>query len=140
MDRTEPPTKLAWIDQFMQDIRRDYLFYDRVSKKFCPIGFNEETTTNDEGEENHYEEVCFLNYITIQPIHDEHVYLKHSEAEEAMNNLPPDNYKILAFRHPDNDWTYACTIEKTVLVNKLGWGIFRRRDLPEAPNTEEENK
>lgn len=158
MDRTEPPHTLEWVDQFMRDVQRDYLFYNKVDNVFAPIVFNEETTTNDEGEENHYQEVCFLIFTTLQSINDEYVYYKRTEAVKAIEGLPltPNQrallskhellspeylvYKVFAFRHLEDDYSSARTIEETVLVNKLGWGIFRRRDLPEAPNTEKENK
>lgn len=144
-DKTEPPHTLPWVDQFMRDVQRDYLFYNKVGNTFSPIVFNEEKTTNDEGEETHYKEVCFLIFTTLQSINDEYVYLKRKDAEKATAELSERfdhklDFAIFAFRHSEDDWGSARTIEETVLVNKLGWGIFRRRDLPEAPNTEKEDK
>lgn len=145
LNRTEPPDTLPWVDQFMRDVQRDYLFYNKVDNVFAPIVFSEETTTNDEGEENHCQEVCFRTDDGTQPINDEYVYYKHKDAMSKLITLDKKlkrrvNLFIFAFRHPEDDYSSARTIEETVLVNKLGWGIFRRRDLPEAPNTEGEGE
>ena len=145
MDRTEPPHTLEWVDQFMRDVQRDYLFYNKVDNVFAPIVFNEETTTNDEGEETHYKEVCFLIFTTVKSINDEYVYHNYDDAMSKLITLDKklrrgESLHIFGFRHSEDDWGGARTIEETVLVNKLGWGIFRRRDLPEAPNTEKENE
>lgn len=158
MDRTEPPDTLPWVDQFMREVQAKYLFHDIISDNFYPIVFSEETSTNDEGEETHYQEVCFKTEDGLQTINDEYVHHKHAEAMKLIEGLPltPNQkallskhellspeylvYKVFAFRHSGDDWGSARTIEETVLVNKLGWGIFRRRDLPEAPNTESEDE
>lgn len=155
-DRTEPPDTLPWVDQFMREVQAKYLFYDKVNNELYPIVFSEETTVNDEGEENHCQEVCFKTPDTVQVINDEYVYYKHAEAVKAINGLPvtpehkallsdilsPEHvvYTVMGFRHSGDDWGSACTIEKTVRVNKLGWGIFKRKDSLESSNTEGEDE
>lgn len=144
-DRTEPPDTLPWVDQFMRNVQRNCHFYNKVDNVFAPIVFSEETTVNDEGEENHCQEVCFKTEDGLQPINDEYVYYKHKDAMSKLITLNKklrrgENLFIFGFRHPEDDYSSARTIEETVLVNKLGWGIFRRKDSLEDSSTKEEDE
>lgn len=137
-------TKYDWVTDFMKAVQRDYLFYDKTTEEFRSISFYDEKERTIEGEVRHYREVCFAKSTDVtQPINDEYVYYQHVDAVEAMAKLAPrvlDSYfTILAFRHSENDWSTATTIEKKAMVNRLGWGIFVRRNSLETLSTEEDH-
>jgi hypothetical protein len=141
-ERTEPPYELEWVSPFMREIQKDYVMYDREFDEFHPIVFSEGDYIMDEGEEEEetidFQEVCLWNGEALETIIDDHVYPKYHEALEVFERLsekiPHDKegIKILMFRHGDRDWGTACTIEPSVVVNKLGYGIFVRKDLLEG--------
>ena len=138
--------KYDWVTDFMKAIQRDYLFYDKTTNEFRSISFYDEKERTAEGEVRHYREVCFAKRPdVVQPINDEYVYYQFVDAEEKLRELSKNcydsiNFIILGFRHSENDWSTAISIEKSLLVNRLGWGIFMRKNLLEPLSTEEGNE
>lgn len=125
-------TKYDWVTDFMKAVQRDYHFYDKTTGEFQPISFHDEKEHTAESEIRHYREVCFAKCAdVVQPINDEYVFYNHSDAVEAMAKLASITlnvgFIILGFRHCENDWSTATTIERKVRVNRLGWGIFVRK-------------
>lgn len=136
-------TKYDWVTDFMKAIQRDYFFYDKTTDEFRSISFYDEKERTLEGEIRHYKEVCFAKRKDVlQPINDEYVYYVRSDAVQAMAKLAPrileTYFTVLGFRHSENDWSTATSIEESVMVNRLGWGIFARRSSLQTLSTEED--
>lgn len=115
-------------EEFTRHIQSEYLFYDRENEEFCPIVISE-------ADEEHGREVCFRQGGANQTITDEHTYPRYADALADMRRLPSPmpagvEFRILAFRHSDEDQFTgpARTIEENVLVNRVGYGVFKRKD------------
>jgi hypothetical protein len=137
--------KFDWVTDFMKAVERDYDFYDKTTSEFRSISFHDEKEHTIEGEIRHYREVCFAKRKdVVQPINDEYVYYQYSDASRVIGYLARERmgtgFIILGFRHSENDWSIATTIEKDVVANKLGWGIFTRKVLLEGLNTDAPKK
>lgn len=150
-ERTEPPDKLEWVDDFMRDIQDRYLFFDKHGDREYEIifieGFYSSITENGDYDPiEEYQEVCLKDSEGLQTINNDHVYYAsdYRMAAKYTKYLRKtllgwrrwllwwkyrDAVRILWFRHPDSDRGTACTIEPYVLVNRLGCGIFVRKDL-----------
>ena len=50
-----------------------------------------------------------------------------SELYEAKKKADEVGGVVFAIRHGDNDWSTAVSIEESVLVNRLGYGIFIKK-------------
>ena len=118
---------MAEVQDFMRHVQSEYLFYDKENEEFCPIVFSE-------ADEEHGAEVCFQQGEAIQTITDEQTYPNYSKAQAKLFEItPPDtsgrDYRILAFRHSDEDQFTgpARTIEMHVLANCVGYGLFKRK-------------
>lgn len=149
-ERNEPPLQLEWVDQFMREVQSKYLLWDKqYGEGAYPIVFTEGQYTfdSDEPEVRKFQEVAFFDGDGLIAIGDDHVYWKRSEAMIAAKaarirllgdrRLLPEYreaVRVWAFRHGDSEWGTACSIEKSVRVNRLGWAVFVRRDLLEGTN------
>lgn len=149
--RMEPPHMLKWVDQFMREIQDRYLFYDLVNTELYPIMFIDE---------ENYQEVCFKADNGIFTITNEHTFHDLDSARTAAlyiatnMNIDPTTWgnaqfdyvknapiQVLAFRHKDeHQFTGpAYKIEKHVTVNRVGFGVFVRKNLLENTNNMEMN-
>ena len=143
MEKMEPPYMLKWVNQFMREIQDKYLFYDLVDTEFYPIVFIDEED---------YQEVCFRAGDDLLTITDEHTFYELDDARTAGTyiamNMGIDStawgnaqfdyvrdapIQVLAFRHKDEHQFAgpAYKIERHVTVNRVGFGVFVRKDLLE---------
>ena len=116
------------VQDFMRHVQSEYLFYDKENDEFCPIVFSE-------ADEEHGAEVCFQQGEALQTITDEQAYAKYVDALADMYKLqtpiPAENeFRILAFRHSGEDQFTgpARTIEVHAAFNRVGYGLFKRKD------------
>jgi len=115
------------VQDFMHHIQSEYLFYDKENEEFCPIVFSE-------ADEEHKPEVCFQQGEAIQTITDEQAYSKYAEALADLVRLQQPTageYRILAFAHSHEDMLTgpAVTIEEGGVVNRVGYGLFKRKGV-----------
>ncbi len=149
--RTEPFDQLDWVDDYMREVRNKYLLWDKEYGGAHEIVFTEGQYTMECDDPcdrvRDFQEVCFWNGEQEEAVIDDHVYYNRDEAESAAKRIRrnllgwrrhlkqnKDAVVVLAFRHGDNEMGNACTIEPSVMVNRLGWAVFVRRDLLEDTN------
>ncbi len=153
-EKTEPNDKLEYVTDFMREIQSKYLFWDMVHGGAHEIVYTEGQYTMEDADPDdrvrYFEEVAFWNGEQLESVNDEHVYYDRDNAMQAAavirgnllkaigrgthKELNPAPVWVLAFRHSDSEWGNAYSIEPSVWVNKLGWGVFVRRDLLEPLN------
>jgi hypothetical protein len=103
-----------------KEVMANYDFYARDDGGIYPMIYDDE-----------YHCVCFIvsdndGREIMFSITDDHVYYssEYGEAERRRKTLGGE---IFALRHGDDDWSIVCSIEKGVLVNRLGYGIFIKK-------------
>ena len=118
----------------MKEIKKNWIMYNQITGEY-----SEMFKTGGA--------LCITDKDTVYSIVDDYVVYKRTEAEtlaqelwdcllpslNEFDDLAADQplIKEVAFRHRDNDWATAFTVEWNVCVNKLGWGVVVRRDLLE---------
>jgi len=122
----------------MDNIEKNWILYNQQSGEYSEMFENEE-------------DLCITDKDTVYSITDDFVVYKRKEADtlaqelwecllpslNEFDDLAADQplIKVVAFRHDDNgDWTRAVSVEWSVIVNKLGYGVVVRRDLLERLN------
>ena len=71
----------------------------------------------------------------LQKVQRKYIFLKTKAVCVCSDfdfNRDVDIVRILSFRHGDSPWNFAISIEDSVLVNFLGYGLFVRKDCVEG--------
>jgi len=105
------------VAEFATDVTNKYLMYIRSRKEFKKIVY-----------QYRKDRVCFLEDGVLQPVTSNDVFRSIYMAERVFDKLSlvRSDDKIFPIRHK-SDWYTAATIEEFVLVNRLGFGVFKKK-------------
>lgn len=93
---------------------KDWLFYDISRHRFFPMDDSIPLSFIDEHNQRHF---ITSNYL----------FNTEEEAREYQNTMR-GMVRVFAIRHDSTDWLKPVTIENHVPCNRLGFGLFKKKE------------